>query len=62
MSLSPNSEQFLAEAAYVHFRETTTREQMAEMIHRLLSDQHLEDFTKKVVIRMAMIFSAEEGH
>jgi hypothetical protein len=60
--LTPNSEQFLAEAAYAHIREHVTKEQMAEMIHQLLSDNEIEPFTKKVVIRMAMIYSTQEGN
>ena len=60
--LTPNSEQFLAEAAYAHIRECVTKEQMAEMNHQLLSDKSIGPFTKNVVIRMAMIYSAEEGH
>jgi hypothetical protein len=56
------SEQWLAEATYEHIRRRATREQMSEIIDVLLSDNNSSALTKNVVIRMAMIFSAEEGH
>jgi hypothetical protein len=62
MSINDRGEQWLAEAAYEHFREMSTREQMASMIDMLLSDKQASPLLKSVVLRMAMIFSAEEGH
>jgi hypothetical protein len=35
---------------------------MASMIDMLLSDKEASPLLRSVVIRMAMIFSAEEGH
>jgi hypothetical protein len=61
-SINEQGEQRLAEAAYEHFREFSTREQMAQMIDMLLSDNTASPLLRNVVIRMAMIFSAEEGH
>jgi uncharacterized membrane protein (UPF0127 family) len=62
VSINEQGEQRLAEAAYEHFRGFSTREQMAQMIDMLLSDKTASPLLKNVVIRMAMIFSAEEGH
>jgi uncharacterized membrane protein (UPF0127 family) len=62
VSISKRGEQLLAEAIYKHFRGYSTREQMAQMIDMLLSDKAASPLMKNVIIRMAMIFSAEEGH
>jgi hypothetical protein len=60
--INEEGQQWLAEAAYEHFRERVTREQMADMIDMLLSDKESSPLLKKVVLRMAMIFSSKEGH
>lgn len=57
-----NHEQSIAEAFYEFIRTEATREQTAELISRLLSDQETTRLTRSIAIRMAMIFSAEEGH
>jgi hypothetical protein len=62
MTISERGEQWIAEAAYEHLRGYTTREQMAKLIDVLLSDKAASPLLKNIVIRMAMIFSAEEGH
>jgi hypothetical protein len=62
VSIPDRGEQWIAEAAYNHFRRLGTREQMAKLIDNLLSDNTVPQTVKNIVIRMAMIFSAEEGH
>lgn len=62
MPISSRSKDIVAEAMYALFRREVTREEMEEMIHRLLSDDNLDGVTKGVAIRMAMIFNAEEGN
>lgn len=55
-------EAWLAEATYEAIRSVSTKEEMAKIIHQLLSCEHATDHVKTIAIRMAMIYSAEEGH
>jgi hypothetical protein len=64
MSIDERGEQWIAEAAYEHYRKFSSREQMAQFIELLLSENTTtaSPLLRNIIIRMAMIFSAEEGH